>query len=140
MYDNNNKEIRCLEAMNPPQKKRRKISFMSSLTDTLIAPNENNNQSNNQSITPLQKQEIKLYMEFHLSQFYETIIREYETDPLIFWQSHQKLFPILSQVVPNILVKCGGSHSAESCFSIAGNVLSDERSQITPQNVSDIVF
>ena len=63
-----------------------------------------------------------------------------DTDPLVWWQTENERFPHLAQLAKKYLCICGTSVPSERVFSTAGNISSDSRCRLLPQNVNKLVF
>ena len=62
------------------------------------------------------------------------------SNPLSFWQFHEKKYPILSRLALRLLSLPSSSAEAERTFSKAGHIISSLRSQITPTNADRLIF
>lgn len=62
------------------------------------------------------------------------------SDVLEFWSSMADSLPILAKVAFQILAIPASSASVERSFSAAGQVVSERRSNISPDLVNDILF
>lgn len=61
------------------------------------------------------------------------------TDPLMWWKSHQKEYPILSIVAKDYLMIQATSVAAEQAFSIAGNTITQTRNKLDPETTREIL-
>lgn len=61
-------------------------------------------------------------------------------DPLIWWRSHEMMFPLLSKLSKRYLCIPGTSVAAERVYSTAGDVVRAQRSTLTPEHVDQLVF
>lgn len=67
--------------------------------------------------------------------------RENDTNDILgFWKTMADFLPNLAKVASQILVVSGTSASVERSFSSAGQVVSERRSNISPDVVNDIIF
>ncbi|CAF3637487.1 unnamed protein product [Rotaria socialis] len=55
------------------------------------------------------------------------------SNPLIFWRDQQKVLPILSKTAKSVFVIQAPSAESERHFSIAGQVVTEQRSQLEPE-------
>ena len=55
-------------------------------------------------------------------------------DPLLWWKSHQHEFPLLACVARRVLCVPGTSVPSECVFSTAGDVISAQRANLSPEN------
>ncbi|CAF1361809.1 unnamed protein product [Rotaria sp. Silwood1] len=74
-------------------------------------------------------------------QIYENTSYELPEDnnPLIFWRDQQSTLPILSKIAKSIYVIQASSAESERHFSMAGRIVTEERSQLDPECVESIV-
>ena len=105
----------------PPTKKPRR--FLESLMD---------------DITPVvvtqTKDEVDAYIDLQLKD------NEIYSNPLIFWQEHQSLFPNLSKLARKTFAVPCSSAAVEREFSAAGQVITQRRANLEPTTVNDILF
>ena len=62
------------------------------------------------------------------------------SDPLAWWQIHEKTLPVLSILARRLLCIPATSAPSERVFSVAGLTISKCRTSILPQNASDLIF
>ena len=62
------------------------------------------------------------------------------SDPLTWWQMHEKMLPYLSTLARRLLCVPATSAPSERAFSIAGLALSKCRTSVQPQHASDLIF
>lgn len=62
------------------------------------------------------------------------------SNPLSWWQMHEKVLPMLSTLAKRILCVPATSAPSERVFSVAGLTISKCRTSIQPQHASDIIF
>ena len=65
---------------------------------------------------------------------------EMDDDPIIWWKTNVKSFPILSTLARKYLCPCGTSVPSERLFSRAGYIVNDLRARLTPEHVNQLVF
>jgi hypothetical protein len=63
-----------------------------------------------------------------------------KTDPIDFWIGHKLQYPILFELTKTIFAIAPTSADAERRFSLAGALLRDKRSRLTPSKVMKILF
>ncbi|CAF3706922.1 unnamed protein product [Rotaria sordida] len=80
------------------------------------------------------KDEFDLYIDLQLKD------NEIYTNPLIFWQQHQLMFPYLSKLARKIFAIPCSSAAVERAFSAAGQVVTQRRSSLEPTTINDILF
>ncbi|CAF3329824.1 unnamed protein product [Rotaria sp. Silwood2] len=80
------------------------------------------------------KDEVDLYIDLQLKD------NEIYTNPLIFWQQHQSMFPYLSKLARKIFAIPCSSAAVERAFSAAGQVVTQRRSSLEPTTINDILF
>jgi len=61
-------------------------------------------------------------------------------DPLEYWRFHHPKWPTLGKMVRRFLAPPETSVLSERIFSTAGDVISDRRSMLTPQNAEMLLF
>jgi hypothetical protein len=63
-----------------------------------------------------------------------------EGDPLQWWSLKMGAYPSLAKLARHILAVPASSVLAERIFSLAGNIVSNKRTKLTPANVDALVF
>lgn len=63
-----------------------------------------------------------------------------ESDPLKWWHQHHTTYPHLAKFLCSVWSLVATSVSSEQVFSVAGNVVSEKRSRLLPENVDRLVF
>ncbi|ESO04057.1 hypothetical protein HELRODRAFT_79655 [Helobdella robusta] len=61
-------------------------------------------------------------------------------NPLLWWKMNHKRFPSLAAVARVYLSAPPTSVPSERLFSVAGEVISDHRSSLLPENASKLIF
>ncbi|KAK9973246.1 hypothetical protein ABG768_023987, partial [Culter alburnus] len=61
-------------------------------------------------------------------------------DPLEWWSTNHHVYPLLAKLAKRYLCIPGTSVAAERVFSTAGDIVSAQRSTLTPQHVDQLVF
>ena len=61
-------------------------------------------------------------------------------NPLTWWQVHAEDFPLLAGLAKQYLCIPGTSVPSERVFSTAGDIVSAQRSCLTPQHVDQLLF
>ncbi len=61
-------------------------------------------------------------------------------DPLEWWSTNDHVYPLLAKLARRYLCIPGMSVAAEKLFSTAGDIVSAQRSTLTPQHVDQLVF
>jgi hypothetical protein len=56
------------------------------------------------------------------------------------WKEHQNTFPKLSEIASKLLCIVATSAPAERIFSVAGNIITAQRSNIATENVDKMIF
>ena len=74
-------------------------------------------------------------------QIYENTIYEVPEDnnPLIFWRDQQQSLPILSKIAKSVFVIQASLAESERHFSMAGQMVTERRSQLDPEYVEAFV-
>jgi hypothetical protein len=65
---------------------------------------------------------------------------EEEYNPLSFWKKMHSSYPVLSKVAARVLGVPAASAAVEREFSLAGNIITQKRSKLSPDAVNDMVF
>lgn len=61
-------------------------------------------------------------------------------NPLSWWRTHQTAFPLLAGLAKRYLCIPGTSVAAERVFSTAGDIVTAQRSSLTPAQVDQLLF
>ena len=61
-------------------------------------------------------------------------------DPLVWWQDNRLHYPLLAKLALKYLSAPPSSVSSERLFSVAGNVLSDNRNRLSPANAEMLIL
>lgn len=61
-------------------------------------------------------------------------------NPLDWWKQHQNEYPLLSHLAKRYLCIPGTSVSSERVFSTAGDIITAQRSALSPKHVDQILF
>nr|XP_055049286.1 E3 SUMO-protein ligase ZBED1-like [Misgurnus anguillicaudatus] len=61
-------------------------------------------------------------------------------NPLSWWRTHQTAFPLLAGLAKRYLCIPGTSVAAERVFSTAGDIVTAQRSSLTPAHVDQLIF
>jgi len=62
-----------------------------------------------------------------------------DNNPLLFWRDQQPTLPILSKIAKSVFVIQASSAESERHFSIAGQIVTEQRSQLDPECVESLV-
>ena len=65
---------------------------------------------------------------------------EMDDDPIVWWKTNIKSFPILGTLARKYLCAYGTSVPSERLFSQAGYIINDLRARLTPEHVNQLVF
>ena len=65
---------------------------------------------------------------------------DYNENPLKFWQSNHSRLPKLSILAQQYLIVQVGSVPSERVFSTAGDIVTQERSRLDPEQVDALIF
>lgn len=117
------------ESGEPPQKRQKdEESTIKSLLGDIFS-NESTTQFSNAEKA---RREISLYK-------VENPV-ELDSDPLKWWQSRRLTYPLLGKLVQKYLSVPATSVPSERLFSSAGNVISQRRSCLLPENADKLIF
>lgn len=61
-------------------------------------------------------------------------------NPLDWWKKHHNEYPLLAKLAKRYLCVPGTSVSAERVFSTAGDIVTAQRSTLTPEHVHQLLF
>jgi hypothetical protein len=120
-------------SQSPPAKLLKQDSDPSSWLDDIVCLGFEHSRSR-PSLTQSEiiKKEIERYME-------EVQIPNEEC-PLKWWSERQKAYPHIATVARNILAIPASSVPSERIFSIANNIVTKKRTQLSPENVDLLIF
>lgn len=116
---------------------RPKVSKPNKLTLGALFKKFQANSSVVESGTPLSrsdqnKSEVEKYMVFPKA--------DVDEDPLTWWKNHQPSLPTLATLAKKYLCIQGSSVPSERVFSCGGNVVSDHRTNLSPEHAEQLVF
>lgn len=127
--NSNDDEVQSLTLINPlVSNAKRKRSTFSDFFDEMFAsptvspPNLNSN----------------LYKEFE--QYLSEPLLTRDQSCIIWWQANRNRFPFLSRFARSFLSAPSTSVPSESTFSAAGDIITDHRSRLLPENAQMLVF
>ena len=63
-----------------------------------------------------------------------------DNNPLLFWREQQHTLPILSKIAKSVFVIQASSAESERHFSTAGQIVTEQRSQLDPDCVESLVI
>ncbi|XP_039618047.1 zinc finger BED domain-containing protein DAYSLEEPER-like isoform X2 [Polypterus senegalus] len=106
---------------SPPEKRRR--PFHDNLSDVEDIINEDLREYD----------EVSTYIELKVTE-------DDHFDLLNWWKEHSEMFPSLARIARSILSIPATSATSERDFSTAGCVISERRSQLSPETVDDVLF
>ena len=75
-----------------------------------------------------------------LNQYLTEPLLSHKDDPAVWWQMNRLRFPLLANVARSFLGAPPTSVPSERLFSTAGDVISDHRSTILPENAEKLIF
>ena len=79
-------------------------------------------------------------VESEIRRYNEEDLLDYDSDPLEWWGKHQHHYPTMAKLVRKLWCAPATSVRSEELFSLAGNVLSQRRNRLLPENVDRLVF
>ena len=62
------------------------------------------------------------------------------SNPLAWWREHEQSFPLLAKLARLYLTAQGTSVPSERVFSTAGDIVTAQRSALSPENVDMLIF
>ena len=113
----------------PTQPKRPKDSALMALLGPAYTPP-----------TPLQKKTTTERAEEEIATYRKVPAIPLSQNPLTWWQVHAEDFPLLAGLAKQYLCIPGTSVPSERVFSTAGDIVSAQRSCLTPQHVDQLLF
>ena len=79
-------------------------------------------------------------VESELNRYEQEELLDLDSDPLLWWKTHQVQYPSLSQLLKQLWSLPATSVRSEEIFSSAGNVLTQQRNRLLPEMVNMLVF
>uniref|UniRef100_A0A8C4SQW8 BED-type domain-containing protein n=1 Tax=Erpetoichthys calabaricus TaxID=27687 RepID=A0A8C4SQW8_ERPCA len=116
-----------LDDEGPPVPKKRNTSLLNLLGKTFT-----NARDVPKSAGTRAEEEMKEYL--------ETPSLSLSEDPLTWWRSQETVFPLLAKLAKCYLCIPGTSVAAERVFSTAGDIVTAQRSMLTPEHVDQLLF
>uniref|UniRef100_A0A8C4RIG4 Zinc finger BED domain-containing protein 1-like n=1 Tax=Erpetoichthys calabaricus TaxID=27687 RepID=A0A8C4RIG4_ERPCA len=116
-----------LDDEGPPVPKKRNTSLLNLLGKTFT-----NARDVPKSAGTRAEEEMKKYL--------ETPSLSLSEDPLTWWRSQETVFPLLAKLAKCYLCIPGTSVAAERVFSTAGDIVTAQRSMLTPEHVDQLLF
>uniref|UniRef100_A0A8C4S0T5 HAT C-terminal dimerisation domain-containing protein n=1 Tax=Erpetoichthys calabaricus TaxID=27687 RepID=A0A8C4S0T5_ERPCA len=116
-----------LDDEGPPVPKKRNTSLLNLLGKTFT-----NVRDVSKSAGTRAEEEMKKYL--------ETPSLSLSEDPLTWWRSQETVFPLLAKLAKCYLCIPGISVAAERVFSTAGDIVTAQRSMLTPEHVDQLLF
>ena len=90
--------------------------------------------------TPLQNKTTTEMAEEEVTTYRKVLAIPLSQNPLTWWQAHAEDFPLLAGLAKQYLCIPGTSVPSERVFSTAGDIVSAQRSCLTPQHVDQLLF
>uniref|UniRef100_A0A8C4SKE9 BED-type domain-containing protein n=1 Tax=Erpetoichthys calabaricus TaxID=27687 RepID=A0A8C4SKE9_ERPCA len=116
-----------LDDEGPPVPKKRNTSLLNLLGKTFT-----NARDVPKSAGTRAEEEMKKYL--------ETPSLSLSEDPLTWWRSQETVFPLVAKLAKCYLCIPGTSVAAERVFSTAGDIVTAQRSMLTPEHVDQLLF
>lgn len=113
---------------NASSPKRRKCALVDLLGQTF----KNNPSTQSESTIIIAQRELKQYQDVPSLPLTE--------DPLLWWKSQEHAYPLLAKLAQMHLCIPGTSVAAERVFSTAGDIISVQRSVLTPEHADQLLF
>ena len=63
-----------------------------------------------------------------------------DSNPMEWWKRNEERFPKLSRITKQLMCIPATSVPSERIFSVSGNIASDKRSRLKPENIDMLVF
>ena len=67
-------------------------------------------------------------------------VAELDSNPLEWWNNRKHTYPLISKLVQKMFSMVATSVASERLFSCSGNVISDRRSCLLPENADKLIF
>ena len=61
-------------------------------------------------------------------------------DPLVWWRDHSGIYPMIARLAKRVLCIPATSTPSERIFSLAGNIVSNKRSQLSHSSIDHLIF
>ena len=114
-----------IEDEKPPVNKKKKGPISKLIGDLFEA------ESN--STSPVGKASVELYKA-------EQPRKDLDSNPLTWWKSRESAYPLMCKLVKAVHCFVATSVPAERLFSSSGNVISNNRSCLTPEHADQLIF
>jgi hypothetical protein len=66
--------------------------------------------------------------------------KDFNTCPLEWWEPRASSYPIIAKFARKYLAIPASSASVERLFSVAGNIITEDRNRLKPENASSVIF
>ncbi|XDV36514.1 hypothetical protein PO909_006275 [Leuciscus waleckii] len=120
-------EAEAAEDSGPPSKKKRDSCALADLLRQTYTPEADSIKTRDDAVDEVMKyKEVKPV--------------PLSTNPLSWWKEHEVEFPLLSCQAKRYLCIPGSSVPAERVFSTAGDIVTAQRSALTPEHVDQLLF
>ena len=77
--------------------------------------------------------EIELYMA-------EQPVKDFDSDPLTWWKTRESVYPLMCKLVKAVHCFLATSVPSEKLFNSSGNVITSNRSCLTPEHADQLIF
>ena len=94
-----------------------------------FAKSRNNEETSAEDIV---KSEVRRYVD-------EDML-DYDSDPLVWWSMRKNQYPTMVKLIRKLWCLPATSVRSEELFSLAGNVLSQRRNRLLPDNLDYLIF
>lgn len=92
------------------------------------------------SVTPLHHQSVHVIADEEMTRYRSTPPPSLSEDPFNRWYVNEVSFPLLSKMAKRYLCIPATSVSAERVFSTVGDIVTAQRSTLTPEHVDQLLF
>ncbi|XP_073335813.1 E3 SUMO-protein ligase ZBED1-like [Pagrus major] len=92
------------------------------------------------AVTTVKPKSVQIRVEEEVRRYLEAPSLPLTDNPLEWWRSNNLMYPRLAKLAKRYLCIPGTSTAAERVFSTAGDIVSAQRSMLTPQHVDQLVF
>ena len=75
-----------------------------------------------------------------IEQYCKIVKPDADSNPLQWWQQHQKAYPTIAKLAKKYLSPCASSCASERLFSTCGNVATAKRNLLKPEKLNMLVF
>ena len=91
-------------------------------------------------VSTMQSTDCELSVNIEIISYERECVLDRTNNPLAWWAENKNKYPILSTLARSILCVPATSAPCERLFSYAGNIVSNDRNRLLPENAEEIIF